>query len=144
MSNLSKNTTDLQAILAAVNALPDAGGGSGGASVETCSVTLTCSDGNATVLAYYYLCYENETIMMKYGLPPTGGSSHGTPLTLTNVVCGSEMCVRYGGSSTATFITVDGIEIIIRSSNVVAFSVTAGAGYTASIDRKVPSGGGPV
>lgn len=37
--SLTSNTTSLQDILAAVNALPDAGSG-GGASVETCTVTF--------------------------------------------------------------------------------------------------------
>lgn len=42
MSQLKTNTTDLQAILAQVNALPEAGTG-GGASVETSNVTIAAS-----------------------------------------------------------------------------------------------------
>ena len=46
MSNLSKNTTDLQAILAAVNALPDAG--SGEPTLQEKTVTPTTSQQNVT------------------------------------------------------------------------------------------------
>lgn len=38
-NDLTQNNTDLQAILATVNALPEAGGGGGGA-VETCTVEI--------------------------------------------------------------------------------------------------------
>lgn len=41
MSQLDANTTNLQSILDAINALPEAGIGGGGGSVETCTVTIT-------------------------------------------------------------------------------------------------------
>lgn len=44
---LSQNNTDLQALINTANALPDAGGG--GASIETCTVTITT---DIAVLAY--------------------------------------------------------------------------------------------
>lgn len=47
MSKLTTNTADLQAILDKVNALPNAG--SGGGSVETCTVTITQIGGNVIV-----------------------------------------------------------------------------------------------
>lgn len=40
--SLTSNNTELQNILATINALPEAGGPSGGA-IETCTVTLRCT-----------------------------------------------------------------------------------------------------
>lgn len=58
--SIKQNTTDLQAILDAVNALPEAG--SSGA-VETCTVTirLDCDDGN---MFEFYAYYINSTGML--------------------------------------------------------------------------------
>lgn len=47
-SRLQTNNTNLQALIDKANALPDAGsGGSGGASLETCTVTITIYDSMA-------------------------------------------------------------------------------------------------
>lgn len=83
MSNLSKNTTDLQAILDAVNALPDAGGGSGGGgSVETCDVTVSLLEGQIRSYAYTGLV-DGELVTVHQG------RAFGSTVTLTNVVVGS-------------------------------------------------------
>lgn len=49
---IEQNTTALQSILDAVNALPDASGG-GGAAVETCTVELLMYNANVTFELYY-------------------------------------------------------------------------------------------
>lgn len=41
--SLSSNTTSLQSILDAVNALPDASSGGGSESIPTCTVAVTCT-----------------------------------------------------------------------------------------------------
>lgn len=93
MSNLSKNTTDLQAILAAVNALPEAGSG-GGASVETCTVTISVETTNAQYIACVavYTTFENGIMSVTYTTPSISNAT--TPqVTLQNVVRNSMLAV---------------------------------------------------
>jgi hypothetical protein len=64
MSNLNNNTVQLEALLAKVNALPEAGGGggSGGGSAETCTVTLNVFDDNGSGGYLYYTDGNGELI----------------------------------------------------------------------------------
>ena len=62
MSQLSKNTADLDALIAKANALPDAGSGGGGA-VETCTVHFTALNGFFPN-NFAFFCYtKNNTII---------------------------------------------------------------------------------
>lgn len=64
MSQLSKNTTDLDALIDKANALPDAG--TGGA-VETCTVTISAEDNSSPRLQFVsYATYEDGKITPKY------------------------------------------------------------------------------
>lgn len=56
-SRLQTNNTNLQALIDKANALPDAGGGSGGGSVETCAVGFVNS--SETTCSVYGTYYEN-------------------------------------------------------------------------------------
>lgn len=129
MSQLEANTVSLQSILSAVNALPDAGSGGGGGSVETCTVSISCFDSENA--AYAYSAYENGQIVAK-------GSTSGfesNPLVITNVVCGSAIYINNnyymngvtvgGGATAVTPPTVLGI--------VCQAPVTAGAFGTIDI-----------
>ena len=90
MSNktrLQTNNANLQSLINKANALPDAG--SGGGSIETCTVTITEFSNN--IHAYCYTAFENNV------LTPKGDTSSITsPLTLNNVVCGSAIFVSNG------------------------------------------------
>ena len=99
MSKLEQNTTSLDEVLAMVNALPDVGGGGGGASVETCTVTLRGTDmDNATgiLTGYMLTAYENGEIITKQLLNSSFGEQglfYGTGTIIENVVCGSLITV---------------------------------------------------
>lgn len=100
MSQLKTNTTNLQTILAQVNALPDAGSGSGGSGdVATCTVTIggtsyCCIQGVvATVVSDGVV----ETIYLSEGTE--GYTGYPPPLVINNVVCNSYLCVKTATTS---------------------------------------------
>lgn len=89
MSNktrLQTNNANLQSLINKANTLPEAGGGSSGGGVETCTVTITSFD---TLTSYAYTAYENNNLVAKGSV--SGGI---TPLTLNNVVCGSAIFIN--------------------------------------------------
>lgn len=72
-TQIEKNTTDLQAILDAVNALPDAGGGGG---IETATVTI-----GAGVYSSIIICYVDSS--GNAATVTTGETGNQNGLTLT-------------------------------------------------------------
>ena len=82
-------TTKLATLETAISALESelegkASGGSGGTSIETCTVTVTCP--NATDWGYAYTAY-NGTVITSIGLLSVGQNT----LTLENVICRSSI-----------------------------------------------------
>lgn len=89
---LADNKAKIQTLLDEINALPEAGEGGGGASVDTCSVTIynnvgyeiwdliatVCNNGAISTVAY--LNYHNDE-PIPYGL------------TIENVVCGTDIFI---------------------------------------------------
>ena len=131
-TKIEQNTTDLQAILDAVNNLPDASGG--GANVETCTVILSANAEN-----YWATCYENGQFyvvdMSSAIMPALDAPGEETPTTYTinNVVRYSALIVQrmsmYGPTATGSgFTQVAGAE----TTNPVLF-ITAENGSTAYI-----------
>lgn len=101
---LTDNTATMQAILAAVNALPEAGGGGGGRSIETCTITITHT--------YAQLYFDNlmattfaDGKMSVFSIEPFSGQ---TPITIENVVCNSGVYVHLSVNIPAFTITGDG------------------------------------
>ena len=91
MSNktrLQTNNTNLQALITKANTLPDAGGGSSGGSVETCTVkilnNITSLGHKIGGLGYSYLD-DAGNISATY----SGNNNTQTEIILENVICGS-------------------------------------------------------
>ena len=126
MSKLEQNTTSLDEVLAMVNALPDAGGGS----VGTCTVTVTASDGNITNLCY---TSANGGQIETVYIDPVGSKTK----TLSNVVCGSFVAVIPSVLNFSDMYSGVGTELVggyIGSTpSVMYYKVTASAGETATI-----------
>lgn len=81
--SLTSNTTSLQDILAAVNALPEAGSG-GGSSMETCTVTFSArsmmsEDGTEIC---YYLAGSMQTQSVDWSTLPTITVIKGSIITI--------------------------------------------------------------
>lgn len=88
-TELQANNADLQSILDAVNALPEAG-----ANVETCTVNILDPDANYTDTPFviHYVAYENGSVQMKYIFDPIKDQGDGTGFCeLKNVVKGSKI-----------------------------------------------------
>ena len=137
MSQLERNTTTMQTILATVNALPEAG--SGGASIETCTVTVECN-ALANYRPYYISYMTNEDVPAKV---ITNNSS--TSVTLQNVLCGSVITVSfYSTIGSPLFLgnTTNAELIACRNYAFCAFRITAPSGGSATIINNSSSSGG--
>lgn len=109
--SIQDNTTALQEILETVNALPEAG--SGGASVETCDITITISKGGSAGVSFYAISYSVTTISTITG---TGyykiatnniGVVNEYPTTITATVPkGSIISVWYANADNNVSVTV--------------------------------------
>ena len=71
-SRLQTNNTNLQALINKANALPDAGGGSGGGSVEMCTVTIKV---NAPVMNDYTVYSSNSNLQVVTTTVSSGGGT---------------------------------------------------------------------
>jgi len=104
MSNktqLQTNNTTLDGYITRINAakevaasLPDAGSGSGGASIDTCTVTVTCQQGYIASLVTTVKDGDNG---VPYYYAPIVPSE--TSLTVENVVCGSPIVLQIANLS---------------------------------------------
>lgn len=108
-TELQSNNTDLQSILDTINALPESG--SGGTSVETCTVrTAIHSSGYyvGTDGTYYATVYRDGTIQNISG---TWNSSVNASNPITDVVCGSVFAI-----SGSNLLRMDPSEYIVNAS----------------------------
>ena len=104
-TDLQSNNTDLQSILAKINALePNAGG-----SVDTCSVELSVG-WNITKLCYQAYSPEQGVYLVEL-------TDLSTSYTMANVVCGSVVYLQSSGSSKFYSVTNGGVETFTGSSS---------------------------
>ena len=98
-------TTSLTDLESVINSLPEAGGGGGSATVETCTVTINfiASEGweminfvEYTTLRDGVIIHVEESRDSKLGIFYTGGS---TSFTLENIVCNSYIYIDYETTS---------------------------------------------
>lgn len=97
MSNkteLQNNNLELQEILADINALPNAGGGS---AIETCTIRVTTPNGEEVgVYSYAFTLFENGAIATD--ISKDGGHVLGwSDFVQDNVVCGSAFAITFPG-----------------------------------------------
>lgn len=83
MSNLNNNTTQLEALLVKVNALPDAGG-------KTCTIQI--NNTVSTMWSYSYTTYDGTRFSGKCNDDMYEGVGVNN-VTISNVVCGSVVTV---------------------------------------------------
>lgn len=110
---ISTNTTDLQALLEKINALPEAGSGSGG-SVETCDVTITnYSEMSLEIIA---TVVDNGVETPYVSLYNNGYNDTTPPYTISNVKCGSIITVVLSTSkSTEPYVETDNGSTLIKA-----------------------------
>lgn len=105
MAKIEDNTATMQAILAAVNALPEAGGGGGGGSIETCTITIT----NTYTTLYVYSIMATTFADGNLSVFAIGqGSSMELPVTIENVVCNSGVHIQLSAMAPVFTITGNG------------------------------------
>lgn len=118
-AELQQNNTELQSILAAVNALPEAGGGTGGGeSVGTCAVTLIMPQ-SVRVFGWgeneAFFSLDNGaswTYLSKSEMPSTDGLTHALPLY------GKRVFNNLPIGSTFTFYCANGIKGAVADENI--------------------------
>lgn len=126
MSVLENNSAKMADILAAVNALPDAsGGGSGGGSVETCSVTLTPRGATLGNVTYTRLTNDGEIDTKNYGIVYASGHTF-------ECVCGTMICFLTNGINIGN-ISADNAEVMFMQANYGCVKIAAPASGTATI-----------
>ena len=91
-TTLQTNNSSLEEIITQLNAMPDAGSGSGGTSVETCTISITFH--SASIGQYVFTTYENGAFSGAYRMSTTTSL---TSITIPNVVVGSMFYVSYSG-----------------------------------------------
>lgn len=118
--------TELETVLAGKAAV----GGGGGASVETCTVNITCSAGH--ILYAIFTCFEDGQILTKFFHWLNDGTVQSK--AIENVVCDSGIHILCGEASVPGY-NLSGIEMSISNvSDGLFATVTAGAGETATIE----------
>lgn len=105
MAKIEDNTATMQAILAAVNALPEAGGGGVGGSIETCTITITHTYGTLYVQSIMATTFTDGN-MSVFAIEP--GAYRETPVTIENVVCNSGVHIHLSAGAPVFTITGDG------------------------------------
>jgi hypothetical protein len=126
MSNklrLQTNNTNLQELINKANALPDAGGGSGGGSVETCNLTVRCG---ALATIIYNTVDDSGKITSSYMNAPVANGIVG--------VCGTAVTIIYNNMATGNFLhMLSNAELVTQTTYSITFKLTAGANETAAI-----------
>lgn len=125
---IESNNLDLTSILSTINELPDAG-----ASVETCTVTISTSVANSGVDVFAVSCFdvENGFYTAIYDNSTTGGDAPTFPFIINNVICGTVMFLRCYGAVIPMYSCSSGITLQSVSSGI--FVVTAPAGSSETI-----------
>lgn len=131
MSQLDTNTTNLQSILETINALPEAGSGGGGGSVETCTVTaIKEGPGTSAFTEIIVTRYINGQFVASTITDFTYTSSRvGSEYTIGDVVCGSIAYIEVNGSPGGVYAHASATPIKTASS---IFQITASAGGTSN------------
>lgn len=103
--SLTTNTTALQSILDAVNALPEAGSG-GGASIDTCSISFS-TDGVAYITQFIVTVLVDGAVKTSIFRCSDHDYDDYYP-SLSNVVCGTTIMMILGGGSAMYGNTISG------------------------------------
>lgn len=117
-TQIEQNTTDLQAILDAVNALPEAGSGSGGATIETCTVSI---DSSVRPQEIVYLTALGEFVYWEAEMPFDVPSPF-------ECLCGSIIFIK-----SSYTMALNGAELAYGDSGYKLILVTASEGETVTI-----------
>lgn len=118
MSQLENNTATLQSILDTVKALPDAG--TGGSSVETCTVELVSANTTYAPVCVAYTALLNGVVSSVYV-----SQLDGTTYTINDVLCDSIIVVQYEIKHTGFTVEngeclkyIEDIAMVCRTANV--------------------------
>lgn len=141
MSNktqLQTNNINLDALITRVSAakdvaasLPSAGGGA--SSVETCTVIINHPNSSQDKLEQYFVTtYINGEYTASYNV--TYNNPIITPLTINNVVCGSQLYLESRVDSMMWGYSTEKAEVMQKLAGYFVIKITAGAGETATID----------
>lgn len=112
-TKIEQNTTDLQAILDAVNALPEAGSGgsSGGGSIETCDCEFACDAPSMDDATVYYVNGNMEVSTKSFAVMD-GTRITVAKNTIVTVVPWTSMCSTSGNCSKLMSSAIGGSFII--------------------------------
>lgn len=136
--SLAGNTEKLNSLIAAINALPEAGSGGGGAALGTCTVTVRgpSSGYRATGIAYTSADADGNVSSQRIT------NSSAASVTLENVVCGSYVAVTWQTTYTATssYTTTNAELFHAGGATYNCFEITAESGGTADIYNYSSSG----
>lgn len=129
-TQLQTNNAKLEALITELQGKA-AGGGSGGGSIDTCTLIFYTGGGADYELLYgiYGVC---ATVVNEDGAIDAlykGNLAPGSTTTIDNVVCGSMVYCRTDDS----FVTTSGAQAIASGAGQKVYKITAGAGETAEI-----------
>jgi hypothetical protein len=121
-SRLQTNNTNLQALINKANALPDAGGGSGGGSVETCNLSLT--PGTTATIVYNTIDDSGNIVAQCV----TGG--YFPDLV---AVCDTSVVIIYSMPTSELMFGGNNTELLQKTSHSFIIKLTANAGEDARV-----------
>lgn len=124
MSNLNNNTIQLEALLAKVKALPEAGSGSGGMSTETCTLNISTAWGTE-FFRLYWVSGINDTGEYIYSSIPTSNGAY-----TIHPLCNSLIIITLGLSK----LTVSAGNIITTSPGDISIYRTPSTPMVVSIE----------
>ena len=120
-TKIEQNTTDLQAILDAVNALPEAGSGSGGGSVETCTLEIIA---DAPVMTTKIAYLDGNNAICELEVSPTDLMLGITISCKANsfVLADAPIFADNGGFSSGDLETYNANTLLVRSNGTFVIS----------------------
>lgn len=137
MSNktrLQTNNTNLQALIDKANALPEAGGGSGGGSLDTCTLRVLNSDGRFRVSTVAYESLQDGKRKMKL-MHNSPAGVYAIDYTVTDALCdGIVVANGWGDLDQYWEITNATVEVDYSDGSIPIFKLSAPANGTATID----------